>query len=174
MSWWRASAAAATPWGSSTRFSKTRTFGWWGSRRGDDARLGRHAARFAGGLAGILQGTRSYVLQDADGNIAPTHSISAGLDYAAVGPEHAWLHDLGRAEYTHVSDREALEAFRTLAACEGILPALESAHAVAYALAIAPRLGRDAVVLVNLSGRGDKDVDTVRRALDTPADEERT
>jgi tryptophan synthase beta chain len=141
---------------------------------GDDARLGRHAARFAGGLAGILQGTRSYVLQDADGNIAPTHSISAGLDYAAVGPEHAWLHDLGRAEYTHVSDREALEAFRTLAACEGILPALESAHAVAYALAIAPRLGRDAVVLVNLSGRGDKDVDTVRRALDTPADEERT
>ncbi len=137
--------------------------------------LGEHAARFAGGLAGILQGTRSYVLQDAHGNIAPTHSISAGLDYAAVGPEHAWLHDVGRAEYTHVSDDAALKAFRTLAALEGVLPALEAAHALAYAMAVAPHLDRDALILVNLSGRGDKDVDTVQRALAariTPAHQE--
>ncbi len=126
---------------------------------------GRHAARFAGGLAGILQGTRSYVLQDAHGNIELTHSISAGLDYAAVGPEHAWLHDLGRAEYGWISDADALHAFQTLARLEGILPALESAHAVAYAMKLAPELGPDATILINLSGRGDKDVETVQRAL---------
>ena len=127
---------------------------------------GRHAARFAAGAAGVLQGTRSYVLQDADGNIEGTHSISAGLDYAAVGPEHAWLRDLGRAEYTHVSDAEALVAFKQLGRLEGILPALESAHAVAYACRLAPQLGPDRLILINLSGRGDKDVETIRSGAD--------
>jgi len=127
---------------------------------------GRHAARFAGGSTGVLQGTRTFVLQDDDGNIELTHSISAGLDYAAVGPEHAWLRALGRAEYANVSDREALDAFQTLAKLEGILPALESAHAVAHALKVARELGPAAIVLVNLSGRGDKDVQTVQKCLD--------
>jgi len=124
---------------------------------------GRHAARFAGGSAGVLQGTRTFVLQDADGNIELTHSISAGLDYAAVGPEHAWLRDLGRAEYTSISDTEALGAFRNLARLEGIIPALESSHAIAYACTLAQELGKDALVLVNLSGRGDKDVQSVEQ-----------
>jgi tryptophan synthase beta chain len=128
---------------------------------------GRHAARFAGGSSGVLQGTRSYVLQDEHGNIAPTHSISAGLDYAAVGPEHAWLHDRGRAEYHFIEDDEALRAFERLAREEGILPALESSHAVAYACRLAPAMPRDAVLLVNLSGRGDKDVLSVQKALQT-------
>jgi len=127
---------------------------------------GRHAARFAGGSAGVLQGTRTFVLQDDDGNIELTHSISAGLDYAAVGPEHAWLRALGRAEYAHVSDAEALEAFQELAKLEGILPALESAHAIAHAKRVARELGPSAIVLVNLSGRGDKDVQTVQKCLD--------
>ena len=121
---------------------------------------GRHAARFSGGAPGVLHGTRSYVLQDADGNIEGTHSISAGLDYASVGPEHAWLHAIGRTEYAHASDAEALDAFRWLARTEGLLPALESSHAIAWL-----RKGdfaRDALVLVNLSGRGDKDVDSIR------------
>jgi len=126
---------------------------------------GRHAARFAGGSAGVLQGTRTFVLQDEDGNIELTHSISAGLDYAALGPEHAWLRALGRAEYAHVSDAEALDAFERLAKLEGILPALESSHAIAHAMKIAPQLGSDAILLVNLSGRGDKDVQTVEKAL---------
>jgi tryptophan synthase beta chain len=126
---------------------------------------GRHAARFAGGSAGVLQGTRTFVLQDDDGNIDLTHSISAGLDYAAVGPEHAWLREMGRAEYAYVTDAEALDAFQTLAKLEGILPALESAHAVAYARRIAKALGPNAILLVNLSGRGDKDVNTVEKAL---------
>jgi tryptophan synthase beta chain len=127
---------------------------------------GRHAARFAGGSSGVLQGTRSYVLQDANGNIELTHSISAGLDYAAVGPEHAWLHDTGRAEYAWIGDEEALDAFGRLGREEGILPALESAHAIAYACRLAPRMSRDEVLLVNLSGRGDKDVLSVQKALD--------
>jgi tryptophan synthase beta chain len=127
---------------------------------------GRHAARFAGGSAGVLQGTRTFVLQDENGNIEPTHSISAGLDYAAVGPEHAWLRAIGRTEYTYATDVEALDAFQTLARLEGILPALESAHAVAYIRKLGPELGRSKVILVNLSGRGDKDVDSVRRVLD--------
>ncbi|MGH9371106.1 MAG: tryptophan synthase subunit beta [Vicinamibacterales bacterium] len=127
---------------------------------------GRHAARFAGGSSGVLQGTRSYVLQDAHGNIELTHSISAGLDYAAVGPEHAWLHDSGRAEYAWIGDDEALAAFQRLGREEGILPALESSHAIAYACRIAPEMSRDAVLLVNLSGRGDKDVLSVQKALD--------
>jgi tryptophan synthase beta chain len=126
---------------------------------------GAHAARFAGGSAGVLQGTRTYVLQDADGNIELTHSISAGLDYAAVGPEHAWLHDTARAEYAWIDDDAALEAFRRLAREEGILPALESAHAVAYACRLAPQMSRDQIVLVNLSGRGDKDVLSIQKAL---------
>jgi len=126
---------------------------------------GRHAARFAGGSAGVLQGTRTFVLQDEDGNIELTHSISAGLDYAAVGPEHAWLRAVGRAEYAHASDEEALAAFESLARLEGILPALESAHAIAHARHVANALGPAGVVLINLSGRGDKDVNTVEKAL---------
>jgi tryptophan synthase beta chain len=132
---------------------------------GEQIARGRHAARFAGGSAGVLQGTRTFVLQDDDGNIELTHSISAGLDYAAVGPEHAWLRALGRSEYAHVSDQEALDAFQTLARLEGILPALESAHAVSYAMGLARGLGPAATVLVNLSGRGDKDVQTVEKRL---------
>jgi tryptophan synthase beta chain len=132
---------------------------------GKEIARGLHAARFAGGSAGVLQGTRTFVLQDDDGNIELTHSISAGLDYAAVGPEHAWLRAIGRAEYAWVSDDEALAAFQTLARLEGILPALESAHAIAHAQRIARELGRDATVLVNLSGRGDKDVQTVEKSL---------
>ena len=126
---------------------------------------GRHAARFAGGSAGVLQGTRTFVLQDDDGNIELTHSISAGLDYAAVGPEHAFLRALGRSEYVHIGDEEALEAFQTLAKLEGILPALESAHAIAYAMRLAKELGASKTILVNLSGRGDKDVQTVEKKL---------
>ncbi len=126
---------------------------------------GHHAARFSGGSAGVLQGTRTFILQDADGNIELTHSISAGLDYAAVGPEHSWLRAIGRAEYVYVTDAEALDAFQTLARLEGILPALESAHAVAYARKLARELGPNATMLVNLSGRGDKDVNTVEKAL---------
>ena len=126
---------------------------------------GRHAARFAGGSEGVLQGTRTFVLQDEDGNIELTHSVSAGLDYAAVGPEHAWLRSLGRSEYASVTDAEALEAFQTLARLEGILPALESAHAIAHAMKTAKALGRSGILLVNLSGRGDKDVNTVEQWL---------
>ncbi len=126
---------------------------------------GRHAARFAGGSAGVLQGTRTFVLQDDDGNIELTHSISAGLDYAAVGPEHAWLRAVGRAEYAYVTDDEALDAFQMVARLEGILPALESAHAVAHAAKLARELGPTATILVNVSGRGDKDVNTVESAL---------
>jgi tryptophan synthase beta chain len=132
---------------------------------GEQIVRGRHAARFAGGSEGVLQGTRTFILQDEDGNIEPTHSISAGLDYAAVGPEHAWLRGIGRAEYAYVTDDEALRAFQTLAELEGIIPALESAHAIAYTQKLAPELGPSAVLLVNLSGRGDKDVQSVEKAL---------
>jgi tryptophan synthase beta chain len=130
--------------------------------------LGQHAARFnlsGGGRPGVLQGTMSYVLQDERGQIASTHSISAGLDYPSIGPEHAFLHDTKRVDYVSVSDDEALEAFQTLAKLEGIIPALESAHAVAYALKVARELKRDDVMIVNLSGRGDKDVETVKAYL---------
>ena len=126
---------------------------------------GRHAARFAGGSMGVLQGTRTFVLQDDAGNIELTHSISAGLDYAAVGPEHAWLRDLGRTGYGYITDADALAGFQTLARLEGILPALESAHAVAYTMQLAKEVADDAVILVNLSGRGDKDVQSVVEAL---------
>ena len=126
---------------------------------------GRHAARFAGGSIGILQGTRTWVLQDEHGNIELTHSISAGLDYAAVGPEHAWLQQQGRTEYAYATDEEALDAFQRVARLEGILPALESSHGVAHATRVSAELGPEAIVLVNLSGRGDKDLQTVEKAL---------
>jgi tryptophan synthase beta chain len=118
----------------------------------------QHAARFQGGSLGVLQGTRSFILQDEFGQIQSTHSVSAGLDYAAVGPEHAWLRDASRAEYTYATDDQALAAFMKLARLEGIIPALESAHAVAECMVRAPNLGKDALIIVNLSGRGDKDV----------------
>ena len=132
---------------------------------GEAIRPGRHAARFAGGAAGVLQGTRTWVLQDANGNIELTHSVSAGLDYAAVGPEHAWLQETGRAEYAYATDEEALRGFQALARLEGIIPALESAHAIAHVQKIAKQFPKDAVLLVNLSGRGDKDVQSVERIL---------
>jgi tryptophan synthase beta chain len=128
--------------------------------------LGEHAARFAGGIPGVLQGTYSYVLQNDAGQVAATHSVSAGLDYASVGPEHAMLHDSGRAEYTSCTDAKALEATVTLARTEGILPALESAHAIAEAIRIAPTRAKTAVLMVNLSGRGDKDMGILARELD--------
>jgi tryptophan synthase beta chain len=126
---------------------------------------GRHAARFAGGSTGVLQGTRTFVLQDEAGNIELTHSISAGLDYAAIGPEHAWLRDLGRTEYAYATDAEALDGFQTLARLEGILPALESSHAVAHAQRIAKDVPAGTIMLINLSGRGDKDLQSVNEAL---------
>jgi tryptophan synthase beta chain len=132
---------------------------------GEGVDSGRHAARFAGGRPGVLQGTHSYVLQDADGQISLTHSVSAGLDYASVGPEHAYLHDIGRAEYVAATDDQALEAFQILCRTEGIIPALESAHAIAETVRLAPTLPKDAVLLVNLSGRGDKDIFTVAERL---------
>ena len=131
--------------------------------------LGEHAARFqkvGGGLPGVLQGTYSYVLQNDAGQVSSTHSVSAGLDYASVGPEHAMLHDSGRAEYTSCSDDDALKATVTLSRTEGIVPALESAHAVAEAMRIAPLLGKDKILMVNLSGRGDKDMGILARELD--------
>jgi tryptophan synthase beta chain len=129
---------------------------------------GEHAARFADARSarlGVLQGTKSYVMQDDDGQIALTHSVSAGLDYASVGPEHALLRDLGRAEYTFATDDEALAGFALLSQLEGIIPALESAHAIAEVIKLAPRMDKDQVILVNLSGRGDKDLDTAMREL---------
>lgn len=134
--------------------------------RGDT--LGEHAARFnekGGGRPGVLQGTMSYVLQDERGQIASTHSISAGLDYPSIGPEHAFLHDAGRVQYVSAADREALAAFQTLSELEGIIPALESAHAVAHALKVAREMSDEHVIVINLSGRGDKDVTTVADAL---------
>jgi tryptophan synthase beta chain len=130
--------------------------------------LGEHAARFleeGGGRVGVLQGTRSYVLQDDRGQISLTHSISAGLDYASIGPEHAYLHDTARVEYVYASDDEALSAFQLLSKMEGIIPALESSHAIAEVVKLAPRLSPEQIILVNLSGRGDKDVHTVADAL---------
>jgi tryptophan synthase beta chain len=126
---------------------------------------GQHAARFDGGSVGVLQGTRTFVLQDEAGNIEATHSISAGLDYAAVGPEHAWLREIGRTEYAHASDAAALEGFKALARTEGIIPALESSHAIAHAIELAREAAGETVILVNLSGRGDKDVQSVTEAL---------
>ena len=132
---------------------------------GRGTQLGEHAARFHGGAPGVLQGTYSYVLQDSAGQIATTHSVSAGLDYPGVGPEHAWLKESGRAEYVSASDGEALESCSLLARTEGIIPALESAHAVAECIRRAPRMKRSEVVIVNISGRGDKDMGILRENL---------
>ena len=126
---------------------------------------GSHAARFHGGKLGVLQGTKTYILQNEDGQIELTHSVSAGLDYAAVGPEHAYYRDAGRIEYTYATDDEALDAFQKCSAIEGIIPALESAHAVAYALRRVPEMGKNEILLLNMSGRGDKDVQEVARLL---------
>ncbi|MBI5561195.1 MAG: pyridoxal-phosphate dependent enzyme, partial [Deltaproteobacteria bacterium] len=124
---------------------------------------GRHAASICRGSVGVLHGSKSYLLQDRYGQIKDTHSISAGLDYPGVGPEHSYLHDTGRVEYTTVTDREAIDAFKTLSISEGIIPALESSHAVAYACKAAKKLGKGKVIVVNLSGRGDKDLATVSK-----------
>ena len=135
---------------------------------GRGSNLGEHAARFMrGGSVGVLQGTKSYLLQDANGQVASTHSVSAGLDYASIGPEHAFLHDQHRVEYVSVSDDEALDSFKLLARTEGIIPALESSHAIAYVVKIAPDLDKDTIVVINLSGRGDKDVHTVAELLES-------
>jgi tryptophan synthase beta chain len=141
---------------------RVRMIGVEAGGRGNE--LGQHAARFneAGGRPGVLQGSLSYVLQDQAGQIATTHSVSAGLDYPSIGPEHAFLHDAGRVEYVSASDSAALDAFQTLSRLEGIIPALESAHAVAHAINVAREMSRNDAMIVNLSGRGDKDVDTVR------------
>jgi tryptophan synthase beta chain len=130
---------------------------------GDGLASGRHAATVAGGSAGVIHGMRTYLLQDSDGQTCETHSVSAGLDYPGVGPEHAWLHDTGRASYRAVTDAEAMDAFAVLCRTEGIIPAIESAHALAGALQAGPELGGGAVLLVNLSGRGDKDMDIAAR-----------
>jgi tryptophan synthase beta chain len=125
---------------------------------GEGIKPGRHAARFQGGKLGVLQGCKTFLLANDDGQIELTHSVSAGLDYAAVGPEHSFLRDAGRVEYDFATDDEALEAFKTLSKVEGIIPALESAHGVAYAIKVAPKMAKDQIILINLSGRGDKDV----------------
>ena len=130
---------------------------------GDGVETGRHASAISGGRPGVLHGSQSYVLQDADGQTQASHSISAGLDYPGVGPQHAWLAELGRAEYWAITDAEAMEAFRLLCRTEGIIPAIESAHALAGAMKLGTELGASATILVNLSGRGDKDVETAAR-----------
>jgi tryptophan synthase beta chain len=130
---------------------------------GEGIETGRHAASITGGEPGVLHGARSYVLQDEDGQTRESHSVSAGLDYPGVGPQHAWLHDTGRAEYRPITDAAAMEAFSLLSRSEGIIPAIESAHALAGAIEVGKEMGPDAVLLVNLSGRGDKDVDTAAR-----------
>jgi tryptophan synthase beta chain len=128
---------------------------------GDGIETGRHAAPLCAGKPGVLHGNRTYLVEDENGQIIETHSISAGLDYPGVGPEHAWLKDIGRAEYVAINDEEALQAFHDLTKIEGIIPALESSHALAYATKLAPTMGKDKIIIVNLSGRGDKDIHTV-------------
>lgn len=132
---------------------------------GKSNRLGEHAARFIENKIGVLQGTKSYLLQDENGQIALTHSVSAGLDYASIGPEHAFLHDIGRVEYVSANDDEALKAFQILSQTEGIIPALESSHAIAYLLKLAPQMSANQTIICNLSGRGDKDVNQVQEML---------
>jgi tryptophan synthase beta chain len=139
---------------------------------GDGVETGRHAATVAGGSVGVIHGMRTFLLQDSDGQTSETHSISAGLDYPGVGPEHSWLHDTGRASYRPVTDAQAMHAFSLLCRTEGIIPAIESAHALAGALQVGPQLGDDGVVLVNLSGRGDKDVDIAGRWFGHLGDDE--
>src|SRR5437870_9023831 len=132
---------------------------------GEGIKPEKHAARFQGGSLGVLQGTQSYILQDEHGQIQLTHSVSAGLDYAAVGPEHAWLRDKGRVEYSYATDEQALNGFMKLARLEGIIPALESAHAIAAVIERAPKMSKTQLIIVNLSGRGDKDVDQVAKKV---------
>jgi len=133
---------------------------------GEGLHTGRHAASLTAGVPGVLHGNRTYLLQDQNGQIIDTHSVSAGLDYPGVGPEHAWLKDIGRASYVAIDDRATLKAFHDCCRIEGIIPALESSHALAYAAQLAPTLPRDQIILVNLSGRGDKDMHTVAQAGD--------
>jgi tryptophan synthase beta chain len=130
---------------------------------GHGIKLGEHAARFEGGRLGVLQGSKTYILQNPDGQIELTHSISAGLDYAAIGPEHAYYRDTGRIEYAYATDEDVLEAFKTLSRTEGIIPALESSHALAYVLKRAPEMDKDKILVMSLSGRGDKDVNQVAK-----------
>jgi tryptophan synthase beta chain len=130
---------------------------------GDGVETGRHSAPLSAGRPGVLHGNRTYLMQDLNGQIIETHSVSAGLDYPGVGPEHAWLKDVGRAKYVSVTDAEALAAMRSVTRMEGIIPALESSHALAYAEKLAPTMGRDQVLVINLSGRGDKDIPTIAR-----------
>jgi tryptophan synthase beta chain len=132
---------------------------------GHGVESGKHAASISAGKVGVLHGNKTFLLQDDDGQIAHAHSISAGLDYPGVGPEHALLHEIGRAQYVSITDDEALTGFKTLTECEGIIPALESAHAIAYVMKIAPTLAKDAIIVVCLSGRGDKDIHTVAEAM---------
>ena len=140
-------------------FEKTRLIGVEAAGEGLDS--GKHSASLQRGSSGVLHGNRTFILQDANGQITETHSISAGLDYPGVGPEHAWLQEIGRAEYVGITDKEALQAFHHLCRVEGIIPALESSHALAYAMKLAPTMRADQSILVNLSGRGDKDIGTV-------------
>jgi tryptophan synthase beta chain len=140
-------------------FAKTRLIGVEAAGEGLDS--GKHSASLQRGSSGVLHGNRTFILQDENGQITETHSISAGLDYPGVGPEHAWLQDIGRAEYVGITDKEALAAFHHLCRTEGIIPALESSHAFAHALKLAPTMRSDQSILVNLSGRGDKDIGTV-------------
>ena len=132
---------------------------------GEGIRTGKHAARFQGGRVGVLQGTRTFLLANEEGQIELTHSVSAGLDYAAVGPEHSYLRDLGRVEYTYATDEEALQGFRTISEIEGIIPALETAHAIAEVIKRAPGMSKESIAIVNFSGRGDKDVDQAAKRL---------
>jgi tryptophan synthase beta chain len=137
---------------------------------GDGVETGRHAATITGGTPGVLHGTRSYVLQDKNGQTVESHSISAGLDYPGVGPEHAYLHDIGRTEYRAITDDQAMHAFALLSKTEGIIPAIETAHALAGAMQVGNELGKDAIIVINLSGRGDKDVQTAASYFGIPLD----
>jgi tryptophan synthase beta chain len=137
---------------------------------GDGVETGRHAATITGGTPGVLHGTRSYVLQDKNGQTVESHSISAGLDYPGVGPEHAYLHDIGRTEYRAITDAQAMHAFALLSKTEGIIPAIETAHALAGAMQVGNELGKDAIIVINLSGRGDKDVQTAANYFGIPLD----
>ena len=135
---------------------------------GEGIATGKHSASLGGGIPGVLHGNRTYLLQDENGQTVESHSISAGLDYPGVGPEHAYLHDIGRAEYRAVTDAEAMHAFALLSKTEGIIPAIETAHALAGALQVGNELGKDAIILLNLSGRGDKDVQTAAQYFGIP------
>lgn len=157
---------APTPWACSIRFLDEESVEIIGvEAAGEGLETPRHAASLKGGQPGVLHGNRTFLLQDEEGQIGDAHSISAGLDYPGIGPEHAWLHDIKRAEYVAATDQEALDAFKMLCRLEGIIPALESSHALAEVIKRAPRLPKDHLMVVNLSGRGDKDMATVTHYL---------